>query len=365
MENNLKWIVYCTTCTENKKIYIGVHQTNPNYYDQYLGCGCYSNNAASYERSKTRFQKAVKKYGPKKFIRNTIATFDNEDDAYALEADIVNEEFLKRSDVYNLALGGKCGGYILQSIPCYIYDENGIFITEYNSYNEAAKALSRNLRSIQRAIKDKYKCAGYYITDIKYDKLDLSKMHKYEGPNKIPCFQYDINGKYECCYESISDAAKILHGDRTNIGRAIQLGIPYKNRYFSDIFNLEYSVSKSERINSREVHQYDLEGNYIASYKNQEQAKKAVHTTASIYQAIKLGQLCKGYQWSFEKLNKIAPVKPKKGRARKIGKYDKNWNLVKEYNSLAECKRENGAAMEYVLRGRNEFSKGFRYKYLS
>ena len=34
---------------------------------------------------------AVKKYGPKNFIRNIIAVFNNEDDAYALEADIVNE----------------------------------------------------------------------------------------------------------------------------------------------------------------------------------------------------------------------------------------------------------------------------------
>nr|DAM35509.1 MAG TPA: GIY-YIG nuclease superfamily protein [Bacteriophage sp.] len=39
MENNLKWIVYCTTCTINNKIYIGVHKTvNPEVFDGYLGC---------------------------------------------------------------------------------------------------------------------------------------------------------------------------------------------------------------------------------------------------------------------------------------------------------------------------------------
>lgn len=38
MENNLKWIVYCTTCTINNKIYIGVHKTvNPEVFDGYLG----------------------------------------------------------------------------------------------------------------------------------------------------------------------------------------------------------------------------------------------------------------------------------------------------------------------------------------
>lgn len=96
MENNLKWIVYCTTCTINKKIYIGVHRTNPDIFDGYIGNGCYINNSATFNKTKTRFQKAVKKYGPENFIRSIIAVFDNEQDAYSLEADIVNEEFLKR-----------------------------------------------------------------------------------------------------------------------------------------------------------------------------------------------------------------------------------------------------------------------------
>lgn len=45
MENNLKWIVYCTTCNINNKIYIGVHKTNPEIFDGYLGNGCYLNNS--------------------------------------------------------------------------------------------------------------------------------------------------------------------------------------------------------------------------------------------------------------------------------------------------------------------------------
>nr|DAR62378.1 MAG TPA: GIY-YIG nuclease superfamily protein [Bacteriophage sp.] len=34
-----KFIVYCTTCTVNNKIYIGVHKTNKETFDGYLGCG--------------------------------------------------------------------------------------------------------------------------------------------------------------------------------------------------------------------------------------------------------------------------------------------------------------------------------------
>ena len=190
-------------------------------------------------------------------------------------------------------------------------------------------------------------------------------MHSYEGPNKIPVFQYDQNGKYECCYDSIKDAAKILNLDDTCIGRAIKLGILYKNKYFTSVFNIEFSNAKNTEVTSREIHQYDLEGKYLASYKNMQQAKNALGIKTNIYQAIKLGQICGGYQWSFDKLDSISPATPKSGRPRKIGKYDKDWNLIKEYNSLAECKRENGSGMQHVLSGRDEFAKGFRYKYLN
>ena len=365
MENNLKWIVYCTTCSINKKIYIGVHKTNPDIYDYYLGCGCYANNSATYNRAKTVFQRAVQKYGVKSFIRITIAIFNNEDDAYALEANLVNEQFLQRTDVYNTALGGKSGGQIIQRIPCYLYSSKGNFIREYDSQLSASRSLNRNLRTIQRAIKDKIKCAGYFITDVKYNILDISKMHNYVGSYKIPVFQYDKYGKYECCYESIKDAARVLNYDDTCIGRAIKLGIQYKGKYFTSVFDLEFSNAKSEEINHTEIHQYDLSGKYITSYKNMQEAKNTLGIKANIYQAIKLKQICGGFQWSFEKLEKIAPIKPKAGKVRKIGKFDKDWNLLKEYKSLAECKKENGSGMQHVLSGRDEFAKGYRYKYLS
>lgn len=365
MENNLKWIVYCTTCSINKKIYIGVHKTNPDIYDYYLGCGCYANNSATYNRAKTVFQRAVQKYGVKSFIRITIAIFNNEDDAYALEANLVNEQFLQRTDVYNTALGGKSGGQIIQRIPCYLYSSKGNFIREYDSQLSASRSLNRNLRTIQRAIKDKIKCAGYFITEVKYNILDISKMHNYVGSYKIPVFQYDKYGKYECCYESIKDAARVLNYDDTCIGRAIKLGIQYKGKYFTSVFDLEFSNAKSEEINHTEIHQYDLSGKYITSYKNMQEAKNTLGIKANIYQAIKLKQICGGFQWSFEKLEKIAPIKPKAGRVRKIGKFDKDWNLLKEYKSLAECKKENGSGMQHVLSGRDEFAKGYRYKYLS
>jgi len=364
MENNIKFIVYCTTNLVNNKIYIGVHRTNPEYFDGYLGNGCYVNQPSTYKDAKTKFQCAIIKYGSKKFKRTTIAIFDSEDDAYMLEADIVNEQFLQRPDVYNMALGGKGGSWVINSKLTYQYNDKGDLISEYKSIHDAAKIYNVNLRSIQRAICDKCKCRGFFWTNTKYDKLDLSKMKPYEGLHCIPTYQYDKDGNYECCYDSIRDAARVTGIHSANISNSIKLGTICSGKYFTNNYSPNYSISRNTQIHSYEVHQYDLEGNYIASYPTMAEAKKATGIKSDIYRAIRLGRTAGNFQWSFEKLDKMPKIKPRAGRARKVGKYDKDWNLIKEYLTLQSCKDENGSGMIHVLQGRDEFAKGFRYKYI-
>lgn len=367
MENNsFKYIVYCTTCTVNKKIYIGVHKTlNPDEFDFYIGNGCYSNQPSTYEHPKTKYQFALKKYGASKFIRNTIAVFDNEEDAYRLESEIVNKDFLKRIDVYNTALGGLGGDFMQTALKTYKYDNEGNYVQEYNSILEASKFEEVSFRSIWRAINDKCKCKNYFWTTTKYDKLDVTLMKSYEDTRKIPVFQYSIDGQFDCCYESIHDAARVLNTNHNNISLSIKLGTICNNKYFTCTYSPEYSQARTKQITSCKIYQYDLSGNYIASYKNMQEAKNKLGIKSNIYNAIKLGRTCGNYQWSFELLDKIAPVEtPKTGKARKIGKYDKDWNLIEEYSTLQACKNANGSGMVHVLQGRDEFAKGFRYKYI-
>lgn len=59
-----------------------------------------------------------------------------------MEAQIVNEEFLKRPDVYNVALGGGCGLVPSTEIEVHEYDLNGIYKNSYRSYNYAVKQLN-------------------------------------------------------------------------------------------------------------------------------------------------------------------------------------------------------------------------------
>ncbi len=86
------YYVYQITNKINKMIYIGYHTTN-RLNDNYLGSG-------------VEIKKAIKEFGKDNFERIILESFDNKDDMKDYEARIVNDEFRKRSDTYNKALGG-------------------------------------------------------------------------------------------------------------------------------------------------------------------------------------------------------------------------------------------------------------------
>lgn len=90
------YTIYKVTNKINGKIYIGSHKTS-NLNDGYMGSGKYLNYA---------FQK----YGLENFIKEILFIFDNPEDMYAKEADIVNEAFLAEQNTYNLKKGG-FGGF--------------------------------------------------------------------------------------------------------------------------------------------------------------------------------------------------------------------------------------------------------------
>lgn len=89
------FIVYKTTNLLNNRYYIGMHRTE-NIDDGYLGSG-------------KILKRAIKKYGKENFKREVLFIFDNENDMILKEAELVNEEFCKSDDNYNVATGGSGG----------------------------------------------------------------------------------------------------------------------------------------------------------------------------------------------------------------------------------------------------------------
>ena len=211
----MKYIVYQTTSKVNNKIYIGVHKTeNPDIFDGYLGCGVYIYRPSSYMNPKTHFQYAVKKYGVKNFIRTTLKVFDTEEEAYKMEAEIVNEEFIERDDTYNLVLGESDISQFM--VKVYMYQLTRNTEREFESLISAAKYLNPEATGgghLPRAIKNRHQFLGHQFSYEKVDNIGPIKAMKnrlhvekpYSG-GKVG--RFDKEGNLLEVYETMTDCVK-------------------------------------------------------------------------------------------------------------------------------------------------------------
>lgn len=360
----MKYIVYETTNLVNGKIYIGVHKTvNPDIFDGYIGCGVLVTQPNTYKNPKTHFQYAVKKYGPKNFLRKTLAIFDTLEEASNLERELVNEEYLSRDDVYNMILGGIDDNFYIV-VPCYQYDLEGNFIKEYKSIQEASIENNCHHSLIGHAITLKVKGKGFFWTNVKYEKLDISSYNL--GLNhQIPIYIYSKEGKLLQEFPNQLQASKALNICSSTIKEYRIFRLLYKDMYyFCEVKDDNYAKARLRYVESRTICKYDGKtGEFIQKYDTQLEAESD-NFGSNISKALKQKSVCEnGFLWSLEQLPKYASKHKKEKR--KVGKYDLEGNLIKIYDSATAAEKENGTSVWKVLKGTNKTQKGHVYKYLN
>ena len=115
-----------------------------------------------YMGSGRRIGYAIKKYGLENFKKEILSTHDTTERMLTEEARLVNEEFLGRKDVYNLALGGKgswfyvnltitpeqrskagkMGGYANQSSEKRSYTAKKNFLSWHNAWKKSPARMN-------------------------------------------------------------------------------------------------------------------------------------------------------------------------------------------------------------------------------
>lgn len=155
----LKNILYITVNKINGHFYFGIHETNPEIFDGYIGEGIYRQSDANKKENKTNpFASAVRKYGYENFKRTTIRIFPGTEEGRQLaldyEAAIVTETLIKSKECYNVRAGGVAGAY-RPGKRVYQYDKCGNFLRSYMSAKEAAMCIGcENVPSGKVAIKN-------------------------------------------------------------------------------------------------------------------------------------------------------------------------------------------------------------------
>lgn len=212
----MKYIVYITINLCNGKFYIGVHRTNPNTFDGYIGCGIYRASQATKDYV---LHKAVRKYGYENFKRTIIKIFpDNEEgrkQAFELESILVNETLLKSKSTYNTALGGRETENLMKTV--YMFDLNGNYLRSFKSAREAAAYIQPdNQDNARAAIKNN--CLGTTSSSYGYF-WSYTKEFTYKNERMKEVAQYTINGKFLRTFKSITEAEVAL--SLNNITQAI------------------------------------------------------------------------------------------------------------------------------------------------
>lgn len=238
----MKHYIYKTTNLINGKIYIGYHYSEDIENDPYLGSG-------------EVLLRAIRYHGKNNFKREILFEFDNQDDAYKKERELVTEDFVKDRDTYNMALGGR--GWAIGNEP-HNKDKITIFspVTNKNYYV--------NETELQKFLDD-----GYILgSKTKNHRVPIRKgdIIKYVDPKEYPDFEAKGWVKSNTTHNKICmthlTTNKLKYVNKDDIDLYIQNGYIIGNLK-SGVNKGTIYVSKdgvNKRIDKSESEQYLLDG---------------------------------------------------------------------------------------------------------
>lgn len=366
MENNLSnkkitTIVYLTLNLKNGKIYIGVHDVGPEYpkFDGYIGNMVNVFYPKTIAHPKEPFQYAVKKYGFNAFKRITLRECTSREEALEWEQMLVDDLFLQRNDVYNIQYGG--GAPPMYKHKVFLYDINGKLKQEFDSILDASKKLNYSNSRINYALLYRKETKHGYFTDYYVEQLDTTPFNTTKS--RI-VYIYDKNGKFVEEVKCLKDAAKKFNVCQQDITWAIRGQYKIQDHYISLVKYDTFTKKIYQRHIDTPVHQYALSGEYIKTFNSISEATRENPKFKNIARSISIQKTCGGYQWSWDKVDRMPNNEFQPHSGRPIAQYTLDGELVKKYRTIREAKNSGFGNVQHVLDGRATQTKGYTFRYL-
>lgn len=174
------YIIYRIVNNINGKIYIGKHKCN-NLDDNYFGSG-------------KLLRYAINKYGIENFTFHLEIDLKSQEEMDLLEQLVVNSEFLKRLDVYNISRGGKNPCMYGKDNPFYGKTHTKEFIEYIRKKLKNKKLSDETKKKISEGLKKHFElhpeykniCAQSTFGKKKYINIETGKSKMFKVGEKIP-----------------------------------------------------------------------------------------------------------------------------------------------------------------------------------
>ena len=264
----VNYIVYITINLCNGKFYIGVHKTNPEVFDGYIGDGIYRQQQAT---ENYPFHTAVRKYGYENFKRTTIQVFPNTEEgkkaAFALEKILVNETLLKSKQTYNCALGGQGGNNEKVYKRVYMFDLKGNYLRSFSCSREAALYIDpENVEVARQAIKNN--CRGIAKSSLGYYWSYTKEFAGSTNNRWKPVAQYTLSGKFLRNFDSMAEASELLglNSIEQAIRKNFQCGGYQWREYTGDDSDIAPLINTKSKFGAFAIEMYSKDGAFLEEF---------------------------------------------------------------------------------------------------
>ena len=177
------------------------------------------------------------------------------------------------------------------------------------------------------------------------------RAHFYTAKNLCrPVYQYGLDGEFIQEYPSLKDAEEKLGG------MAISAALTARTKTSC---GYQWRVYKADRIDpyysnnlgvSKEVHQYDFEGQYLRSYESAASAARAVGQDVSNLCSACNGEQrsCGGFIWSYDRYDKIEPLQKRRTKRKSVAQYTLDGIFIATYPSATSASKATGTRLSSI-----------------